>query len=64
MVLLEAQASRVPVVTSALGGMEALADGVTGFAFGEKDVGALVRQVCDILGNSNLASRMSEAGPE
>jgi glycosyltransferase involved in cell wall biosynthesis len=64
MVLLEAQASGVPVVTSALGGMEALDNGVTGFAFAEKDVGALVRQVCAILGNSDLASRMSEAGPE
>jgi glycosyltransferase involved in cell wall biosynthesis len=63
MVLLEAQASGVPVVTSALGGMEALADGETGFSFAEKDVGALVRRVCDILGNSDLASRMSEAGP-
>jgi glycosyltransferase involved in cell wall biosynthesis len=64
MVLLEAQASGVPVVTSALGGMEGLADGVTGFAFAEKDVSALVRHVCGILGNSDLASRMSEAGPE
>ncbi len=63
MVLLEAQASGVPVVTSALGGMEGIADGVTGFAFAEGDVSTLARRVCDILGNNDLASRLSEAGP-
>ncbi len=63
MVLLEAQACGVPVVTSALGGMECLANGVTGFTFAEKDVKALVRRLCDILGNKELASRMSEKGP-
>jgi glycosyltransferase involved in cell wall biosynthesis len=63
MVLLEAQASGVPVVTSARGGKEALADGVTGFVFPEKDVGALVGRICDILKNDELASRMSCAGP-
>ena len=49
MVLLEAQASGVPVVTSALGGMEAHADGVTGFQFAEKDLPTLVRRLCDLL---------------
>jgi glycosyltransferase involved in cell wall biosynthesis len=63
MVLLEAQASGVPVVTSAVGGIEGLADGVTGFTFAEKDVNTLARRVCDILENSELASRMSAAGP-
>ena len=63
MVLLEAQASGVPVVTSAVGGTEGLADGVTGFTFPEKDVCTLVQRVCEILANSDLASRMSEAGP-
>ena len=63
MVLLEAQASGVPVVTSAVGGIEGLADGVTGFNFAEKDVGTLARRVCEILKNSELASRMSAAGP-
>jgi glycosyltransferase involved in cell wall biosynthesis len=63
MVLLEAQACGVPVVTSALGGMECLSDGVTGFTFPEKDVNALVRRICDLLGNSELASRMSAKGP-
>ncbi len=64
MVLLEAQASGVPVVTSAVGGREGLAEAVTGFTFAEKDVRQLVRRVCDILANRELASRMSEAGPE
>jgi glycosyltransferase involved in cell wall biosynthesis len=63
MVLLEAQACGVPVVTSALGGREGLAEGVTGFTFAEKDISNLVRRVCDILGNRELAARMSEAGP-
>jgi glycosyltransferase involved in cell wall biosynthesis len=63
MVLLEAQACGVPVVTSALGGMEGVADGVTGFTFPEKDVGALARRICDLLGNDELASRMAHAGP-
>jgi glycosyltransferase involved in cell wall biosynthesis len=63
MVLLEAQASGVPVVTSAVAGAEGLADGVTGFTFPEKDVNTLVCRVCDILGNSELASRMAAAGP-
>jgi glycosyltransferase involved in cell wall biosynthesis len=63
MVLLEAQASGVPVVTSALGGNEALADGLTGFMFPEKDVGMLVKRVGDILEDDELAARMSGAGP-
>jgi glycosyltransferase involved in cell wall biosynthesis len=63
MVLLEAQACGVPVVTSAPGGREALADGLTGFLFPEKDVRSLVRRVCNILGNNELARSMSEAGP-
>jgi glycosyltransferase involved in cell wall biosynthesis len=63
MVLLEAQACGVPVVTSALGVMEGIADGMTGFTFPEKDVRALVKRVREILGNSELASRMSAAGP-
>jgi glycosyltransferase involved in cell wall biosynthesis len=63
MVLLEAQACGVPVVTSARGGMEGVADGVTGFTVPEKDVGTLARRICDILENRELASRMSDAGP-
>jgi glycosyltransferase involved in cell wall biosynthesis len=63
MVLLEAQASGVPVVTSAVGAAKGLADGVTGFTFAEKDVNTLVRRICDLLGNSELASRMAAARP-
>jgi glycosyltransferase involved in cell wall biosynthesis len=62
MFLLEAQACGVPVVTSARGGMEGVADGVTGFVFPEKDVGKIGR-IRDILRNDELASRMSRAGP-
>jgi glycosyltransferase involved in cell wall biosynthesis len=64
MVLLEAQASGVPVVTSALGGREAFADGVTGLFFPEKDVRALVGRMCEVLENDELASRLSQAGPK
>jgi glycosyltransferase involved in cell wall biosynthesis len=63
MVLLEAQACGVPVVTSARAGREGVSEGVTGFTFPEKDVRTLVRQVCEILGNDELASRMSRTGP-
>jgi glycosyltransferase involved in cell wall biosynthesis len=63
MVLLEAQACGVPVVTSALGGREAVDEGVTGFLFPEKDVGTLVQRVCDILRHNETAIRMSHAGP-
>ena len=64
MVLLEAQACGVPVVTSARGGREGVAEGVTGFTFPERDVKTLVRRVCDILRNDELAARLSGAGPE
>jgi glycosyltransferase involved in cell wall biosynthesis len=63
MVLLEAQACGVPVVTSARGGMEGVVDGVTGFTIPEKDVGTLAGRISDILANDELASRMSDAGP-
>jgi glycosyltransferase involved in cell wall biosynthesis len=63
MVLLEAQACGVPVVTSALGAKEGIADGVTGFLFPEKDVRTLAGRVCDLLTNEELACRISNAGP-
>lgn len=62
MVLLEAQACGVPVVTSALGGaQEGMADGVTGFAFAECDVDALAAALEKLLVNDELATRMSDA---
>jgi glycosyltransferase involved in cell wall biosynthesis len=64
MVLLEAQACGVPVVTSALGGREGVVDGLTGFTFAERDVSTLVQRISDLLENDELASRLSNAGPE
>jgi glucosyltransferase len=61
-VLLEAQAAGVPVVTSA-GDGEAVRDGVTGFTVGERDIDALAARITTILTNSELASAMSAAGP-
>ncbi|MCQ9154259.1 glycosyltransferase [Acidomonas methanolica] len=64
LVLLEAQASGLPVVTSARGGAtEGIVDGVTGFAFPERDVAALARHLEALLTDDSLADRMGEAGP-
>ncbi|GBR03782.1 glycosyltransferase [Acetobacter oeni LMG 21952] len=61
-VLLEAQASGVPVVTSASGGTtEGIIDGETGFAFAEKDVDALARSLIAILEDDALADRFGTA---
>lgn len=61
LVLLEAQASGVPVVSSALGGAaEGLRDGVTGFSFAERDVEALARILGSILGDEEKLSRMAQ----
>ena len=65
MVLLEAQASGVPVVTSAMGGVgEGLVDGETGFSFAEHDVDALVRHLSTLLQDPTLATSMSIAAPK
>ncbi len=64
MVLLEAQACGVPVVTSAQGGaQEGIIDGVTGFAFPERDAKALALALTKLLADHELAARMSEAAP-
>lgn len=64
MVLLEAQASGVPVVTSALGGAsEGIHEGVTGFSFAERDVQALGRILVRVLENDTALIQMSEHGP-
>jgi glycosyltransferase involved in cell wall biosynthesis len=64
-VLLEAQASGVPVVTSALGGAtEGIQDGITGFAFTERDVGTLSARLIDLLTNDAAAASFAAAGPE
>jgi glycosyltransferase involved in cell wall biosynthesis len=59
-VLLEAQACGVPVVTSARGGAtEAIVHGQTGLAFVEKDVDTLSQHLITLLGDDQCASRMS-----
>lgn len=64
LVLLEAQASGVPVVTSARGGTtEGIIDGVTGYAFPERDVTALVDRLFRILSDDALADRLAAAAP-
>lgn len=65
MVLLEAQASGVPVVTSALGGTtEAIQEGITGFAFRERDVDTLSSQLIRLLLDDALAGSFSVEGPK
>jgi glycosyltransferase involved in cell wall biosynthesis len=65
LVLLEAQASGVPVVTSALGGAtEGIRDGVTGVSFAEGDVDALARILSRLLKNDTILVQMSECGPD
>lgn len=64
LVVLEAQAAGVPVVTSARGGAtEGIQDGVTGFAFAERDVGALTERLLRLLTDAALAARFSAAAP-
>ena len=64
LVLLEAQASGVPVVTSARGGAtEGIRDGITGFAFAERDVAVLSERLVALLSDDALAERFSSAGP-
>lgn len=61
MVLLEAQACGVPVVTSARGGAEeGVIDGKTGFAFAERDVDTLSDRLTRVLVDDDLALSMSE----
>jgi glycosyltransferase involved in cell wall biosynthesis len=64
LVILEAQASGVPVVTSARGGAtEGIEDGVTGYAFGERDVAGLAERLMALLTDDTLAARFSAAAP-
>jgi glycosyltransferase involved in cell wall biosynthesis len=64
LVILEAQASGIPVVTSARGGAtEGIQDGVTGYAFGEGDVAGLTERLMALLTDDALAARFSAAAP-
>jgi glycosyltransferase involved in cell wall biosynthesis len=63
--ILEAQACGVPAVTSARGGSdEGIVDGVSGFAFPEKDVEVLTERLISVLSNDGLALSMSRAAPQ
>ncbi len=64
LVILEAQASGVPVVTSARGGTdEGISNGETGLAFAEGDVPTLIRHLTSLLTDDALATRLSIAAP-
>jgi glycosyltransferase involved in cell wall biosynthesis len=64
LVILEAQASGVPVVTSARGGVdEGILDGVTGFAFPEHDVEVMTGRLHALLTDDALAERFALAAP-
>jgi len=62
-VVLEACASGVPVVATAVGGTpEIIADGVTGRLVPPGDAGALARAIADMLSNLALCRAMGERG--
>ncbi|MCP3460061.1 glycosyltransferase [Bradyrhizobium sp. CCGUVB23] len=64
LVLLEAQASGVPVVTSALGGAtEGISERITGFSFAERDIEGLARILINVLTNDAMLRQMADNGP-
>ena len=64
-VLLESQASGVPVVTSAMGGAtEGIRNGITGFAFRERDVSTLSARLIRLLTDHATAASFAAAGPD
>lgn len=65
MVLLEAQACGVPVITSALGGgQEGLIEGVTGLSFDEKDIDTLTSHILCLIGDDERLKAMSKSARE
>ena len=65
LVLLEAQASGIPVVTSAQGGaQEGIIEGITGLSFTERDTNALARHLTTLLTDDERLARMSIAARE
>jgi len=63
-VILEAQASGVPVVTSAHGGAaEGIIEGKTGYSFPERDVDMLTNRLEQLLLDDSIASSFSLAAP-
>ncbi len=64
LVILEAQASGVPVVTSALGGaIEGISEGVTGYSFAARDIDTLTTRLIRLLTDDAIAAAFAEAGP-
>jgi glycosyltransferase involved in cell wall biosynthesis len=64
LVLLEAQASGVPVITSARGGaQEGIIDGETGYQFAEKSVDDLAQRLVELLSDDETAAQMADAAP-
>ncbi|MDE2111704.1 MAG: glycosyltransferase [Alphaproteobacteria bacterium] len=64
LVLLEAQAAGVPVVSSAIGGAdEGIKHGHTGFRFAERDVRDMAEKLVEILTNDERAASMAASGP-
>jgi colanic acid/amylovoran biosynthesis glycosyltransferase len=61
MVILEAQASGVPVITSALGGKEGVVHDITGFVFQERDVSAIENAILLLAEDSGRSVRMGNA---
>lgn len=62
-VILEAQACGVPVITSARGGAkEAVLHGESGYAHGEKDVAAIRQGLVSLLGDDDRATRFGARG--
>jgi glycosyltransferase involved in cell wall biosynthesis len=62
-ILLEAQAAGLPVVSSALGGAkEGILDGRSGFQCEEKDIFVIADRLVEILSNPHMAFEMGSAG--
>jgi glycosyltransferase involved in cell wall biosynthesis len=61
MVIAEAQAFGVPVLTSARGGVEGIIPGVTGYAFAERDHAELAAQIARLQTDDLLCEAMSRA---
>jgi colanic acid/amylovoran biosynthesis glycosyltransferase len=65
LVLLEAQANRIPVVASRVGGIpEGMVDGVTGFLVSQKNPDELADKIITLLSNSSLRETMGKAGKD
>jgi colanic acid/amylovoran biosynthesis glycosyltransferase len=63
LVFAEAQAMGLPVASFASAGVkEAVADGITGFLTGERDVEGLAKNILVLLNNSAIWRQLSEAG--